>query len=1837
MGSIMPIVQSCEDGPYLDGSQERKVSFSEEVELIPPKEQQGVKADDDIVSIVEVAHESGIKATFHKLLLAWALFVKRGSLGHLDEDFVLTWRSKDVPESMECLLSKLIPYIKDEISEYTPRFQQAMGTPLDLDSAIVLEAKPAPSTISNSLMSIEARIRGEAVELKVVQKQVELSQNLTRTAVDTLASILRNVAGKNNVTLSQCFEIQPPELNKLWEWGSIVPDPIARTIHSYFCENAEKYRDKAAVVSWDGELTYAELDHLSTQLAHKLKAMGLQTGSRVPVCFEKSMWTVVAVVAVLKVGSAFVLMDPSQPERRLTTIIDEVEAGVVLTSEKYIELGRRLAPEAEVFPVGPALRAELAKQDIDSLPEVLSHTLMYIIFTSGSTGKPKGVMITHDNYTSGAIPRASIVGYEPDTRVLDFASYAFDVSIDCMLLTLATGGCICVPSDEDRINNLSHAIRRMDVNMVHTTPSIARVFDADVIPSLKVLGLGGEAVPAHDAARWNEQTRVLVAYGPSECTVGCAFARWDANKAYTSLGKGCGAVLWLVDPDDHDRLSPIGAPGELLVEGAIVGEGYLKDPAKTAAAFIEDPTWLIQGVPARAGRKGRLYKTGDLVRYDPDGSGAVVFVGRKDQQVKIRGQRVELEEVEHHLRTRLPCRTAVAADIIRPGGTGDPMLAAFVVEHDVKQEQIVDGAGEFSREFSDVLTNLERDLKKDVPVYMVPGTFIAISQIPTTVSGKTDRKQLQAIAASLSRRQLAGWRTQTKAVTKSRSLSEREDKILGLWSRILGNLTDVSPEDNFFALGGDSLKAMRLVALAREQRLSLTMATIFAHPTLEALADNASIVQLTQEVEISPFSMLQSAQDINHIVQTVAEICKINVNAVEDIYPCTPLQEALMALSAKVPEAYTAQRTVTIQNKAEADRFSRAFDVVTKQCPILRTRIVHLPSHGLVQVVLKTGSKCRLAGDLHTYLLEDRNLAMELGSPLCRTALVQNSDESTNFVLTMHHSLYDGWSMPLIVDRINRAYKELEQPSRASFKSFLKHFINQDRRQSESFWRVLVQGTMDRQFPVLPHPQYETRADSLLERYVQVPSESGSRNTLATIIRGAWALTVNQCTKTSDIVFGETLTGRNADVPGIDQIEAPLITTVPTRIQLRNMAVSEYLDAIHQQTINRMPHEHLGLQNIRLLSRDARVACDLRTGFVMHPSTEGDSGALTDGPASGLVPAGDNEAAQEALKFNSYALMMVCTLDKRGFLTMASFDSNTISVNGMKNLLEVFDQMIQALSTGGDKTLSDICDLTENVTPEPVASQSQTTKQPIENSGVATTRETPLLQTQLAELWSRILHIDKAEIGNDDDFFDLGGDSIAAMKLVSELRRSNFMLTVAQIFASRQLSKMADLLQSGSKRTVEKVDESDLESHPLEVGDIDQRVYSALSEHVGPVQRVYLARPLQAIAVKGTTHLPRYSIRYEMCFMESQVDKAQLLSACRELVRVNEILRTVFVTVNGKCFGGVVDEFEVPIDEFEVDTDIEKFSRDLCDLDVSTRMPEGSSFVKFFYVQSEGRSCLIFRLSHAQYDEMCLPNMLQQLSQLYEEADVEQSLPFSSYVRHAEMNLPSCAGYWSSLLRGSKMSRLRGPGEVVDRKQLTSITKAIDIEKRPRDVTLATFPTAAWALCLARRLRTNDVVFGEVVGGRNTGFDHAHRVAGPCWQYVPIRVQLEGNGHDLLRQVQTQHVESSQFETMGLTEIVEQCTDWKDVDWFDSVVHQAVKPVESVNGLASRLETYYPHAEPLREWKIQAFVEGNAMELEVVTFREWSGFGEDLLNDLVEAFEQLVFEPERVLAIGDVF
>jgi amino acid adenylation domain-containing protein/non-ribosomal peptide synthase protein (TIGR01720 family) len=647
------------------------------------------------------------------------------------------------------------------------------------------------------------------------------------------------------LSLSEVETTMPEDLQQIWKWNHRVPEATEQCVHHMFEQRAQSQPRAPAVCAWDGEWTYGQLDEVSTRLAHYLAGLGVRPGVLVPLCFEKSRWTPVGVLAVMKAGGASVAMDSTQPEERLRTIVQQTkpELVLVLSSSVNRELASRLSSQTVVV-VDESLLDTLSRTHAagEILPVTPSDKL-YVAFTSGSTGTPKGAVITHSNFSSAIqhVRASSASRIEHTARVYDFVSYAFDISWFNILQSLTNGACLCIPSEADRSDDLAGSIHRLRATFAILTPSTAGLLPSETVQQLQTLMLAGEALPSQSARRWAGLTQVRNGYGPCECTpITTAAAIEQDSVVASSIGRGVGVNTWVVQIYNDSHLAPIGDVGELVLEGPLVGSGYLGDAKRTAAAFIRDPAWLQRGALGHAGRQGRLYKTGDLVRYSPDGS--LVFVGRRDAtQVKIRGQRVELGEVEHYVHACIPSARQVAADVIVPiDGEGQerPTLAAFLVVDD-------EGGSSSAAQVMSIPADMDHEISKNLPVYMVPTAYFSLNTLPLNSSGKLDRRRLREIGSSFTLQQLVEQRNASSLSENKRSPATETERVLQqIWARVLSiDAVSIGVDDSFLHLGGDSITAMQASAAARRFNMVISTADIMRSKTIAMLAAASSASQ----------------------------------------------------------------------------------------------------------------------------------------------------------------------------------------------------------------------------------------------------------------------------------------------------------------------------------------------------------------------------------------------------------------------------------------------------------------------------------------------------------------------------------------------------------------------------------------------------------------------------------------------------------------------------------------------------------------------------------------------------------------------------------------------------------------------------------------------------------------------------------------------------------------------------------------------------------------------------------------------------------------------------------
>ncbi|KAJ5446939.1 HC-toxin synthetase [Penicillium cf. griseofulvum] len=1189
----------------------------------------------------------------------------------------------------------------------------------------------------NALM-IECQIDADGLHLLMSFDSVVIKKDQVQRLAQQMEHVLRRICAKDSQSIRlrdiETFSIH--DISDIQQWNKTRPVRVNRYVHDLISEHVDHRPEAPAICAWDGNLTYRELDDLSNQLALHLLELGVCRGKIVPICCERSMWTFVSLLAVMKTGAAFVFLDEALPLERMREIVTQTRAHVILTSKKSLKKASGAGGQLVVMTDRDADWLENSDHSVRIRVENLRSQCsrgtpadsLYIAFTSGSTGKPKGAVITHSGYASVACAHKGPMGLNQDSRMLHFASYSFDASNFEALTTFIAGGCLCIPTEEMRKNDLSTAITKLQVNAMFLTPTVSRLLTPEDIPSVKIMLLGGEPILDSDITFWNSHLHLKIVYGPTECSAICCCLPDTTDADAGTIGRGTGASLWVVDPCDHHKLAPVGAVGELLLEGPVVGNGYLNNAEKTAMAFVDRPKWHSNILQEPYDESFSWYRTGDLVQYREDG--LLRYVGRKDQQVKLHGQRFELAEVEIHLRTVWKGAKDVVAAIVTPVG-GKATLAAFIwLERPQQDQQTMCKeifASTVSAQFSSQAHKTQEELHSLLPSYMVPSVFIPLHFMPQRVSGKIDKALLCSHAATFTRSELE---TFMGTQSEQREASTwAEEMIVEFVHDLLKNYTSPSPNDNFFRLGGDSIVAMQLVQCVRRSKMILNISDIFQSPKL---CDIALIIQqrhgdahpassssssypssttssplLTSSLESScidlpqvmPFSMV-SAQVRDEVFDEILSHCGMSPAGVEDIYPCTPLQEGLMSLSIGTPGTYIRQDKYLIPSTIDLDRVKASWTRVIDANPILRTRIYH-PRSGekALQIVLNTSVewKTREVESLQDYLDSNAEKKGEMGflDPLLRLTLISERKSDLHkapqslLVVTLHHALYDSLSIGEIFDQVEASYRGIQVSSRP-FAAFIEH-IERSLLSGKSFWSTQLDGAMQNTaiFPALPDENYVPRPTDKMERSIAILADHQQLGyTLNIQLRAAWAMTMFQYTCSNDVVFGVTVTGRNSDLPGLGQVTGPTFATIPIRaIRNESKTVEETLSSFQTQMVEAIPFEHCGLQNISSVSEDAARACGFQTLLIIQSA----SGKHKDSRGEKVIFSSPVvKSPQEQSQADTYALTIECAPHGDSITVRAIFDSTLLPIGTVQRLLQLFSHAFHEMTREPSRPIGEV-------------------------------------------------------------------------------------------------------------------------------------------------------------------------------------------------------------------------------------------------------------------------------------------------------------------------------------------------------------------------------------------------------------------------------------------------------------------------------------------------------------------------------------------------------------------
>ena len=887
------------------------------------------------------------------------------------------------------------------------------GTPL-FDNLLVFENYPAdvPERPGDGRLRVRATppfdrtgyplmllvVPGEGLELRLTYDAGGIDAAAAERFLDHFVRLAQALVREPSARAADVTALDSGERRRvLTEFNRTAAALPVRCLHPLFEDEVDRDPTATAILASDGALSYGELEERANRLAAHLIAQGVRPGERVGLCLERSAEVVVAVLATLKAGAGYVPLDPTYPDRRLEHVLADAGLRAVVV---HAATARRLSWPASATVVDldeHAQRIDAASAERPNLDLSPSGPL-YVLYTSGSTGRPKGVVMPH-------APLANLVQWQrsasdagPGWRTLQFAPLGFDVSCQELFTTLATGGTLCLIDDDARRDPerllawvREQRVERLFLPFVALEQLASSAVAAGAFPeSLREVVTAGEQLRITPALRefftHLPACRLANQYGPTECHVVSALALegpaagWPA---LPSIGRPVANAALLV-LDAGRRPVPVGVPGELYIGGAPLADGYLGDAQRTAERFVPNP---FAAELTEAGLESpRLYRTGDRARLLEDGS--VEFLGRVDDQVKLRGFRVELGEVESVLAEHERVEQAVA--LVREDRPGDRRLVVYVTPAS-------GAAAEELRSFA----------RERLPDYMVPAAVVFLAALPTTPSGKVDRRALLAAE---------------HAPTESRGAfaparGPVEEALVEIWSDVLG-VRDLGIHDSFFELGGHSLTATRVVARVREAlRVELPVRALFEHPTVAGLA-----------------SVLGAAKG----EEAAARGRVIPASEDDSSAPLSHQQRRLWIANALGDGAtYNMPWAFRLTGELDVAALERALTGVVGRHAVLRTRLPAADAGGreprqaiadVSEFGLETGDWASFAAEEQERRIRER-LEFESRHPFdlaedlpFRAALLRLGDRESLLLLTFHHVAFDGWSQAVFYRELGALY-----------------------------------------------------------------------------------------------------------------------------------------------------------------------------------------------------------------------------------------------------------------------------------------------------------------------------------------------------------------------------------------------------------------------------------------------------------------------------------------------------------------------------------------------------------------------------------------------------------------------------------------------------------------------------------------------------------------------------------------------------------------------------------------------------------------------------------------------
>lgn len=1513
----------------------------------------------------------------------------------------------------------------------------------------------------------------------------------------------------------------------LWErvpsLAAAIPPPVAELptevtlLHQFVEVQASRQPSKLAfefVEAFNGETpvskawTYAELNEMGNKVATILSSR-VSPGSIVAVHFDKCPEAYFSILGILKAGCSFLALDPAAPRARKEFILGDSKAAAMLVRDSQQMDFTSPAPVIEIQ------ETFLASVEAKDTLEISPQTTCYCLYTSGTTGTPKGCEITHENAVQAMLAFQELFKghWEEESRCLQFASLHFDVSVLEQYWSWSVGIRVVSAPRDLVLDDLEGTISRLGITHIDLTPSLAGLVRPENVPSLcrGVFITGGEQLKQEILDVWGPKGVIYNAYGPTEATIGVTMRRRvPSNGRPANIGQQFPNVGTYVFRQGTETLVPRGGVGELCVSGKLVGKGYLGREELTAERF-----------PVLESTGERLYRTGDLVRLLHDGS--FDFLGRADDQVKLRGQRLQLGEIDHAIRTGVPGVRDVATLVAKHRKTGKDLLVSFIVPSSMDPKASGDLEVLVSTEASGLSHEAREACKAKVPGYMVPTFAVPLPFIPLSANNKAEFKQLRAFFDGLSTEDLS--KLSAPSTRNKKVSSELGRTVMKLLAEFTGIDDDeVNEETSIFDLGLDSISIPRLSRFLKKRGI---------HASPEVILKNPIIADLLQALSEAPLRSWQSKiTEAKQLMRACGHryrglVCRelaVAHGEVEYIVPCTSIQQGMISRAlagAQGGSAYFNSFRFRFGEGTSVEKLRDAWVVTIDRHSILRTRFVATPE-GFVQAALrrpdlqwkdldskpadwKQEKKLRQAWI-------DRN-SVHVSSPL--EFIVNSNGGERQLIIHVFHGLYDGNSFDTILRYVSSIYRGETTRTGSAFVDVLSLGPLWSYDFCKEFWVEHLKGWRSTELPAKEsnvnghavnrdHFQAsETSSDQppdiLAKHTVDIEKlERAGRSlgvTLQSVVLSLWMSTLQRYLSDS-VTTGIIVSGRSIDAENIEDCIGPLFNTLPFFFQpSQDETWQDLIKRCHDFAASVSSFQHVSLRDIQKWCSSGRALFDNLFAFQIEEAVDGDA----------LWAVEDEEPAAD------YPLAFEGTV-RGGVLTATILGSGkTMDREQVEELLRMFCQSIEQFVENPDAQVG-LKSVSGHVSPTVMAGTDKgddAHRVPLVESFDLSDDARLFLQEV-----STISGLDINEIFEDHTLLSLGLDSIDTVKLAARLRSQGLSLSTTEIARCSNIGEMAALLGHRASEVIEMDDGTEYKRLKQNLRESIRDVDFAEAD----VEDVLPPTPLQETMVSQMLQTEcRQYFNHDLLEVGPDVDIDKLMDAWTDVWRRSPILRTVFAEVTDPDMEFSTCQVVLRASRLETGRRTLGDLADVQSLIEETREEAAHAMgrdklFRLDIVTIGSKRYVLLSIAHALYDGWSLALLHRDVEEAYRGQLGDRPSP-EGYLRKIHSTSAGSAEFWNQHLLGARPTLVSETD-----KQETTLHRAEAVSNisaqtaaafgRKHGVSTQVLGQASWAAVLASLRASLDLTFGVVLSGRD--FEGAEDVMFPTMNTVAVRYLLHG-------------------------------------------------------------------------------------------------------------------------------